>query len=86
MAYLNLTIDQELLKIETKDGQLKKKQYKTKKHDFEKYLKSLKIDLDYYKKKYKGLKKKKVFQLSSNFWLDPVQQNHQVDYNYWIQA
>ena len=35
--------------------------YQTEKHDHEKILKSLKIDNEYYKKKYKRLNKKKVF-------------------------
>ena len=48
------TDDVELLKITTKDDQLKKLQYKTEKHDFDNILKSLKIDNEYYKKKYKS--------------------------------
>ena len=58
-TYPNLKADDvELLKIKTRDHQLKELQYKTEKHDHEKILKSLKIDNDYYKKKYKSLKKK----------------------------
>ena len=60
-GYPNLkTDDVELLKIKTKDDQLKELQYKTEKHNHDSILKSLKIDNEYYKKKYKSLNKKKV--------------------------
>ena len=44
MAYPNINGDAELLKIETKDDQLKELQYKSEKHDHENIIKSLKID------------------------------------------
>ena len=44
----------------TMDDKIKDLKYKTGKHDHENILKSLKIDNDYYKKKYKNLNKKKV--------------------------
>ena len=49
MAYpnINLNADPDLLKVKTKDDQLKELQYKTEKHDHEKILKSLKIDNEY---------------------------------------
>ena len=50
----------ELLKIKTKDDEIKNLKYKTEKHDFDNILKSLKNDNDSYKKKYKSLNKKKV--------------------------
>ena len=59
-TYPDLKNDVELLKIKTKDDQLKELQYKTEKHDFENILKSLKNDNEYYKKKYKNLNKKKI--------------------------
>ena len=59
-TYPDLKNDVELLKIKTKDDQLKELQYKTEKHDLENILKSLKNDNEYYKKKYKSLNKKKV--------------------------
>ena len=60
-VYLNLKSDDvEIIKIKTKDDQLKELQYKTEKHDHENILKSLKIDNEFYKKKYKSLNKKKV--------------------------
>ena len=52
--------DVELLKTKTKDDQLKELQYKTEKHDHENILKSLKVDNEYYKKKYKNLNKTKI--------------------------
>ena len=59
-TYPDLKNEPELLKIKTKDDQLKELQYKTEKHDHEIILKSLKIDNEYYKKKYKSLNKKKI--------------------------
>ena len=44
MAYPNLKNEPEMLKIKTKNDQLKKLQYKTEKHDHEKKLKSPKAD------------------------------------------
>ena len=61
-TYPNLkSEDPALLKITTKDDQLKKLQYKTEKHGLENFLKSLKIDNECYKKKYKSLKKRKYY-------------------------
>ena len=51
MANSDINGDPELLKVRTKDDQLKELQYKTEKQDYEKLLKSLKVDKDYYKKK-----------------------------------
>ena len=60
-VYPNLkTDDVELLKIKTKDDQLKELQYRTEKHDQENILNSLKGDNESYKKKYKSLNKKKI--------------------------
>ena len=61
--YPDLKNDVELLKIKTKDDQLKELQYKTEKHDHENILKSLKSDNVYYKKKYNSLNKKKILAL-----------------------
>ena len=60
-TYLDLKNEPEILKIKTKDDQLKELQYKTEKHDHENILKSLKGDNESYKKKYKSLNKKKVW-------------------------
>ena len=64
-GYPDLKNDVELLKIKTKDDQLKELQYRTEKHDHENILKSLKVDNEYYKKKYKSLNKKKVLLIIS---------------------
>ena len=58
--YPNLNNEPELLKIKTRDDEFKYLKYQTEKHDHENNLKSLKIDNEYYKKKYKSLNKKKV--------------------------
>ena len=59
-TYPDLKNEPELLKIKTKDDQLKELQYKTEKHDHENILKSLKADNESIKKKYKSLNKKKI--------------------------
>ena len=59
-TYPDLKNEPELLKIKTKDDQLKELQYKTEKHDHENILKSLKNDNESIKKKYKSLNKKKI--------------------------
>ena len=48
------------MKIKTRDDEIKNLKYQTEKHDHENILKSLKVDNEYYKKKYKSLNKKKV--------------------------
>ena len=65
--YPDLKKEAELLKVKTKDDQIRdlkyeteNLKYQTEKHDYENILKSLKVDNDYYKKKYKNLNKKKV--------------------------
>ena len=45
-------------KIKTTDDEIKNLEYQTEKHDHENIKKSLKIDIEYYKKKYKNLNKK----------------------------
>ena len=60
--YLDLENDEpSLLKVTTKDDEIKELKYKTEKHDHENILKSLKIDSEYYRKKYKFLNKKKIY-------------------------
>ena len=59
-TYLDLKNEPELLKIKTRDDEIKNLKYQTEKHDHENILKSLKSDNEYYKKKYKSLDKKKV--------------------------
>ena len=59
-TYPDLKNEPELLKIKTTDDEIKNLKYQTEKHDHENILKSLKIDNEYYKKKYKNLNKKKI--------------------------
>ena len=58
--YPDLRNEPELLKIKTRDEEIKNLKYQTEKHDYENILKSLKNDNEYYKKIYKSLNKKKV--------------------------
>ena len=58
--YPDLKNEPELLKIKTRDDEIRNLKYQTEKHDYENILKSLKVDNEYYKKKYKSLNKKKV--------------------------
>ena len=60
-TYPTLKNEAELLKITTKDDEIKTLKYKTEKHDYENILKSLKNDNEYYKKKYNSLNKKKIY-------------------------
>ena len=59
-TYPDIKNEPELLKIKTRDDEIKNLKYQTEKHDHENILKSLKVDNEYYKKKYKSLNKKKV--------------------------
>ena len=59
-AYPDIKNDVELLKIKSRDEEIKNLKYQTEKHDYENILKSLKVDNEYYKKKYKSLNKKKI--------------------------
>ena len=58
--YPDLKNEPELLKIKTRDDEIKNLKYQTEKHDHENILKTLKVHNDYYKKKYNSLNKKKV--------------------------
>ena len=49
-----------LIKIKTRDDEIKNLKYQTEKYDFHNILKSPKNDNEYYKKKYKSLNKKKI--------------------------
>ena len=59
-TYPNKNNEPELLKIKTRDDEIKNLKYQTEKHDHENILKSLKSDDESYKKKYKSLNKKKI--------------------------
>ena len=62
-TYPDLKNEPELLKIKTRDDEIKNLKYQTEKHDHESILKSLKVYNEYYKKKYKNLNRKKVLLL-----------------------
>ena len=49
-----------MLKIKTRDDEIKNLKYQTENHDHENILKSLKNDNEFYKRNYKSLNKKKV--------------------------
>ena len=59
-TYPDLKNEPELLKIKTKDDQLKELQYRTEKHDHENILNSLMADNEKFKKIYESLIKKKI--------------------------
>ena len=59
-TYPNLKNEPELLKIKTRDVEIKNLKYQTEKHDHGNTLKLLKLDNEYYKKKFKSLNKKKI--------------------------
>ena len=59
-TYPDLKNEPELLKIKTRDDEIKNLKYQIEKHAHENILKSLKSDNESYKKKYKSLNKKKV--------------------------
>ena len=59
-TYPILNKEPELLKIKTRDDEIRNISYQTEKHDHENILKSLKSDNESYKKKYKSLNEKKV--------------------------
>ena len=52
--YPDLKNEPELLKTKTRDDEIKNLKYQTEKLDHENLLKPLKIDNEYYKKKYKS--------------------------------
>ena len=59
-GYADIKNEPELLKIKTRDDEIKSLKYQTEKHDHENILKSLKADNEKYKKIYKSLNKKKI--------------------------
>ena len=59
-TYPSLNNEQELLKMITQADEIKNLKYQTEKHDHEKILKSLKIDNENYKKKYRNYLKESI--------------------------
>ena len=53
-TYPNTNNEPELFKMKTRDDENKSLKYQTERHDHEDILKSLKIDNEYYKTKYKN--------------------------------
>ena len=66
-TYPDLKNEPELLKIKTRDDEIKNLKNETEKHDHENILKSLKSDNESYKKKYKSLKKESIINYHRNF-------------------
>ena len=66
-TYADLKNEPELLKMKTRDDEIKILKYQTEKHDHENILKSLKADNESIKKKYKLLIKKKVLLIITEF-------------------
>ena len=62
----NLNNETEILKIKTRDDEIKNLKRQSEKHDYENILKSLKIDNEYYKKKYKNVNKNEIFLIVSD--------------------
>ena len=59
-TYPDLKNEPELLKIKTRDDEIKNLKYQTEEHDYENILKSPKADNEKYKNIYKSLNKKKI--------------------------
>ena len=66
-TYPNLNKEPDLLKIKTRDDEIKNLKHQVEKHDHVNILKGLKIDKEYYKKKYKSFKKESVCDSFRNF-------------------
>ena len=66
-TYSDLNKEPELLKIKTRDDEINNLKYQTEKHDYENIFKSLKVDNEYYRKKYESLNKKKVLLIITEF-------------------
>ena len=62
-TYPDIKTEPEILKIKTRGDEIRNLKYQTEKHDLENILKSLKVDIEYYRKKFKSLNKKKVLLL-----------------------
>ena len=60
IIYPDLKNEPELLRIKTRDDEIKNLKYQNEKHDFESISKSLKSDNEKYKKQYKSSNKKKI--------------------------
>ena len=59
-TYPNIYNEPELLKMKTRDDEIKNLKHQIKKHDLKNLIKSLKADNEYFRKKYKSLNEKKI--------------------------
>ena len=66
-TYPNLNNEPEMLKIKMRDDEIENLKYQQEKHDHENILKSLRIDNENHKKKYKSLNKKKILLIITEF-------------------
>ena len=66
-TYPDLKNEPELLKIKTRDDEIKNLKYQTEKHDYENIVKFLKSDNEFYKKNYKSLNKKKILLIVTEY-------------------
>ena len=66
-TYPNLQNDPELLRVKTKDDEIKDLKYKTEKHDYENILNSPKIDNEIFEKYIRVQIKRKYLRLSQKF-------------------
>ena len=64
-TYLDINNEPDLLKIKTREDEIKNLKHQTEKHDHENILKSLKIDFEYYKR----LNKEKVLLINTDILL-----------------
>ena len=71
MSYPNIKNEPELLRYKTRDDEIRNLKYQTEKHDQEKILKSLIIDNEFYKKKYKTLNNKKKMLVVTEILIGP---------------
>ena len=71
-TYPNLNNEPEFLTINSRDDEIRNLKYQSEKYNYENILKSLKIDNDYCKKKYKSLNKKKAFMIVSEILIGGV--------------
>ena len=75
--YPNLNNEPELLKIKTRDDEIKSLKYQAEKHDHENLLKSLKIDYEFYTKKFKSLYIKKMLLITTEILVGSASFVHQ---------
>ena len=71
-TYPILNNDPDLIKIKMKDDEKKDLKHRTEKQDYGNIIKSLKIDSEYYKTKYKSLNKKNLFMIDSEILIGTV--------------